>query len=354
MRAILCRSLNDEGAVSVADVPVPSLGAGQVRIEVHAAGVNFADNLLIAGTYQEKQTPPFIPGFEVAGRILEVAPDVRGFSPGDRVLAVLDAGGFAEEAVARAEDVHRLPEAMDWETAAGFPIVYGTSHHGLTAKAGLRAGETLLVHGAAGGVGLSAVEIGRALGATVIATAGGPEKLEVAISHGAHHGIDYRSQDIRESVKALTGGRGADVIYDPVGGSVFDASLRAAAPNARLLVIGFASGTVPRIPASILLVKNLTVIGYNWGAFRALDPAALRRSFDELLLWLAAGKLRPAVTRTFPLDAAGEAIALLKNRQATGKLVLSVRRDRGLQNGNMRDPAATLLDENLTGKCDHL
>lgn len=325
MRAILCRALGDESGLAIAEVPSPPLGAGTVRIEVHAAGVNFADGLLIAGTYQEKQTPPFIPGFEVSGRVIEIAPDVTGLAPGDRVLAVLDAGGFAEEVVARAGDVHRLPPAMDWVTAAGFPIVYGTSHHSLTAKAGLRNGETLVVHGAAGGVGLSAVEIGRILGATVIATAGGPEKVAVAMAHGAHHGIDYRTADIRETVKSLTGGRGADVIYDPVGGAVFDASLRATAPNGRLLAIGFASGVVPQIPANLLLVKNLTVIGYHWGAFRRLDPAALSHSFKELFTWFEAGKLHPATGRALPLDAAGEAIRLLKGRETTGKLVLKIR-----------------------------
>ncbi|PKU25291.1 NADPH:quinone oxidoreductase family protein [Telmatospirillum siberiense] len=325
MRAVLCRALGDESGLTVVDLPSPPLRAGGVRIAVQAAGVNFADGLLIAGKYQEKQTPPFIPGFEVSGRVIEIAPDVVGVTPGERVLAVLDAGGFAEEVVARVEDVHRLPSTMDWITAAGFPIVYGTSHHSLTAKAGLRGGETLVVHGAAGGVGLSAVEIGHAQGATVIAIAGGPDKVAVAMEHGAHHGIDYRTEDIREAVKALTGGRGADVVYDPVGGAVFDASLRATAPNGRILSIGFASGVVPQIPANILLVKNLTVIGYHWGAFRRLDPAALRHSFETLFDWFEAGKLRPVVSRTLPLESAAEAISLLKGRQATGKLVLAVR-----------------------------
>jgi NADPH2:quinone reductase len=323
MRAVLCRTLGDD--MVVVDVAPPRLRAGTVRIDVHAAGVNFADSLLIDGKYQEKLSPPFIPGFEVSGRVVEVAPDVGGLWPGDKVMAVLDAGGYAEQAVARAEDVHPLPASMDWITAAGFPIAYGTSHHGLMSKAALRSGETLLVHGAAGGVGLTAVEIGRAAGATVIATAGGREKLDVALAHGAHHGIDYRCEDIRERVKALTAGRGADVVYDPVGGTVFDASLRATAPNGRLLVIGFASGSVPQIPANILLVKNISVIGYYWGAYRRLDPGALRRSFEELRRLFTDGKLQPIVSQTLPLEAAGQAIALLKSRTVTGKLVLKVR-----------------------------
>lgn len=324
MRAVLCRTLGAEDLLVMADVAVPEPAAGQVRIDVRAAGVNFADGLIIAGKYQDKQNPPFIPGFEVAGEIAAVGPEVTGFRPGDRVMAALDAGGFAEQVVARAEDVYPLPPSMDWITAAGFPIVYGTSHHALTAKARLRAGQTLLVHGAAGGVGSSAVEIGRALGATVIATAGGPEKVAAALTHGAHFGIDYRCEDIREKVKALTDGRGADVVYDPVGGIVFDASLRCTAPDGRILLIGFASGTVPQIPANILLVKNITAIGYHWGAYRRLDPLGLRHSFEELFAWFEEGKLQPTVCQTLPLEAAGQAIKLLKTRAVTGKLVLEI------------------------------
>lgn len=325
MRAVLCRTLGDESGLVIADIAPAPLTAGTVRIDIFAAGVNFADGLLIAGKYQEKPALPFIPGFEVAGLVTDVAADVTGLRSGDRVMAVLDSGGFAEQVVARAEDVYRLPPAMDWITAAAFPIVYGTSHHSLVAKARLQAGEILLVHGAAGGVGLSAVEIGHALGATVIATAGGPDKLAVASAHGARYGIDYRGEDIRERVKALTAGRGADVVYDPVGGAVFDASLHATAPNGRILVIGFASGSVPQIPANILLVKNLTVVGYHWGAFRRLDPAGLRRSFEDLFAWFTGGKVRPTVSQTLPLEAAAQAIGLLKSRAVTGKLVLKIR-----------------------------
>lgn len=324
MRAIICSALGDESGLTLGEMPPPSLGHDGVRIAVRAAGINFADGLLIAGKYQEKQTPPFVPGFEAAGEVLEVARDVTTCRPGDRVMAILDGGGFAEQAVARASDVHVIPDAMDWATAAGFPVVYGTSHHGLTAKAGLKAGETLLVHGAAGGVGLTAVEIGRALGATVIATAGGPDKLAVATRHGAHHGVDYKTEDVRERVKALTGGRGADVVYDPVGGAVFDASLRCTAADGRILVIGFASGTVPQIPANILLVKNITVIGYYWGAYRRLDPQGLRRSYEQLLDWWSAGRLAPIVSRRLPLAQAADGIRLLKGRAVTGKVIVEI------------------------------
>jgi len=324
MRAVICKALGDENGLVIEDILAPALTENGVRIRVKAAGVNFADGLLIAGKYQQKQTPPFTPGFEISGEVIETAPGVTSCKPGDRVMANLDCGGFAEEAVADASDVYVIPDCMSWADAAGFPVVWGTSHHGLIEKARLKAGETLLVHGAAGGVGLTAVEIGRALGATVIATAGGADKLAVAAEHGAHHGIDYKAEDVRTRVKELTGGRGADVVYDPVGGEIFDASLRCTAPDGRILVIGFASGTVPQIPANHLLVKNLTVIGYWWGAYRKLDPAGLHRTYEQLLDWFAEGRIRPHVSQTLTLDDAAKAIGLLKGRGATGKLVLEV------------------------------
>ena len=216
------------------------------------------------------------------------------------------------------------PDAMDFVTAAAFPVAYGTSYHALVDKAGLKAGETLLVTGAAGGVGLTAVEIGHALGATVIATAGGADKLAVALAQGADHGIDYKSEDIRERVKALTGGRGVDVVYDPVGGPVFDAALRATTPNGRLLVIGFAGGKVQQIAANYLLIKNLTVIGYVWGIQRKMDMPAIRRSFTHMLQWFAEGKLKPLVSHRLPLAEANRAIALLTGRTSTGKVVLEI------------------------------
>jgi len=320
MRAVICSAFGAPLEFGAFPAPVP--GPGQVRIQVAAAGVNFADSLMIAGKYQESMTPPFVPGMELSGTIVELGAGADGFAIGQRVMATVTGGAFAEQAVADVTDVYHLPDALDFVTAAGFPVAYGTSHLGLKIKAGLQPGETLVVHGAAGGVGLTAVEVGKALGATVIATAGGEEKVKVALDHGADHGIDYKSQDIREQVKALTGGRGADVIYDPVGGAVFDASLRSIAPDGRILVIGFASGTVPQIPANILLVKNVTVIGYYWGAYRTLKPALLRASMQEVLDWWAAGKVCPHVSATLPLDQAAQAIAMLKGRAATGKVVL--------------------------------
>jgi NADPH2:quinone reductase len=322
MRAIVCPAFG--AALELRDLPSPPLAPTQVRIRVAAAGVNFADTLFINGKYQEKVAPPLVPGMELAGTVIEVGARVDGIAVGDRVMAAVTGGAFAEEAVAEQTDVIRLPDSLDFVTAAGFPVAYGTSHLGLKAKAALQPGEVLVVHGAAGGVGLTAVEIGAAMGATVIATAGGPDKVKVALDHGAHHGIDYKAEDIRERVKELTGGRGADVVYDPVGGEVFDASLRSIAPDGRILVIGFASGNVPQIPANILLVKNVTVIGYWWGAYRKLNPVLLRDSLAECVQWWADGKLRPHVSQTLPLEQAADALALLKSRAATGKVVLTV------------------------------
>ncbi|MBC7953951.1 MAG: NADPH:quinone oxidoreductase family protein [Rhodospirillaceae bacterium] len=322
MRAIVCPAFG--APLELTDLPAPALAPGQVRIAVAAAGVNFADTLFIAGKYQEKVAPPLIPGMELAGTIMEVGDGVTGLTKGDRVMAAVTGGAFAEEAVASQTDVIRLPDQLDFVTAAGFPVAYGTSHLGLKHKAALKAGETLVVHGAAGGVGLTAVEIGVALGARVIATAGGPDKVQIALDHGAHDGIDYKTEDIRDRVKELTGGRGADVIYDPVGGAVFDASLRAIAPDGRILIIGFASGTVPQIPANILLVKNVTIIGYWWGAYRKLNPGLVRESLAECVDWWAEGKLKPHVSKTLPLADAAAALELLKSRAATGKVVLTV------------------------------
>lgn len=321
MRAMVCPALG--APLELRTLPPPPLATGQVRIRVAAAGVNFADSLITEGKYQEKVPPPFVPGMELAGTVVEVAEGAREVRVGQRVMANVTGGAFAEEAVADWTDVHRLPDGLDFVTAAGFPVAYGTSHLGLV-KAALKPGEILVVHGAAGGVGLTAVEIGVAMGARVIATAGGPDKVRIALEHGAHHGIDYKSEDIRQRLKDLTDGRGADVIYDPVGGEVFEASLRAIAPDGRILVIGFASGTVPQIPANILLVKNVAVIGYYWGAYRRLNPALVRRSMAEALSWWAEGRLHPHVGATFPLEQAGHAIALLKSRTSTGKLILTL------------------------------
>lgn len=325
MRAVMINQWCDPETLTVSEHPAPRLTPGTVRVEVHAAGVNFADGLIVRGKYQEKPPFPFAPGFEIAGIVTEVAAGACGVAVGDRVFAALAHGGYAEDVAVSVQDIHRVPDGMDFVTAAGFPIAYGTSHFALMDRARLQPGETVLVHGAAGGVGLTAVECAKAAGATVIATAGGAEKLAVAQAHGADYGIDYRSEDIRERVKALTDGRGVDVVYDPVGGDVFDASLRCTAPDGRILVIGFAGGTVPQIPANHLLVKNLSVIGVYWGAYRTIAPARLAASFDQLRAWYEAGHLKPRVSHTFPLENAAQALQALKDRTVTGKAVLKVR-----------------------------
>ncbi len=323
MRAVLCRSFDGIDATTVEDIAPDEPGPGEVRVRAAAIGVNFADSLVAAGQYQTRPDFPFSPGFECAGHIDALGPGVEGFGIGERVMAVMDYGAYREQVCVPAVHVYRLPESMDFVTAAGFPVTYGTSHIGLDHRGGLQAGETLLVHGAAGGVGLTAVEIGKAMGATVIATAGGPEKLAVALEHGADHGIDYRSEDIRARVRELTGGRGADVIYDPVGGDVFDASLRCIAWGGRLLVVGFAAGRIPQAPANLLLVKNIAAIGVYWSSHREREPERLQQSFADLFRLYEDGALKPRIAETWPLGQAAEALRRLLSRQVAGKIVLT-------------------------------
>ncbi|MDJ0608026.1 MAG: NADPH:quinone oxidoreductase family protein [Kiloniellales bacterium] len=325
MRAVVCRSWDGPAGLTLEEIDAPVPGPGEVLVAVEAAGVNFADTLMTAGKYQEKPPFPFSPGLEMAGAVAAVGAGVTRVRPGQRVMALADWGCFAEQALAREADVFPLPDGVDPAVAAGFPITYGTAHGALVWRAGLEPGETLLVHGAAGGTGLAAVEVGKALGATVIATAGGPDKLAVAEAHGADHLIDYRQEDIRERVKALTGGRGADVVFDPVGGKVFEASLRCVPWGGRLLVIGFAAGDLPQIPANIVLVKNLSVLGFYWGSYRRKAPDLVAAQFRDLFAWLQEGKLRPRVSETFDLAEAAAALELLSARKATGKVVLTTR-----------------------------
>jgi len=322
LRAVLCKAWGGPETLVVEDVPAPAVKPGHVRIKARAAGLNFADILIIEGKYQVKPELPFSPGIETAGTVVEVADDVTTVAPGDRAVGFASYGAFAEEVLVPAVNVFRIPETMDYPTAAAFPVAYGTAHGGLEWRANLKPGEVLLVHGAAGGVGLAAVEIGKVMGATVIATAGSPEKLEVAGEYGADHLIDYTKESIRDRVRALTGG--ADVVFDPVGGDAFDQSLRCINWEGRILVIGFASGRIPQIPANLLLVKNCAVLGLYWGAYSERDPAVKRRSFEQLLRWHGEGKLTPRVSHVLPLERAGEALALLRDRKSTGKVVLSM------------------------------
>lgn len=323
MRAVVCHEWGNPKDLVVEDVPPPDMRDGGVRIKVSAAGINFADTVMIEGRYQWKGQPPFIPGLEVAGTVVETAPGVTRCKPGDRVFASMSHGGYAEEAVADARFVWPVPQGMDMLTASGFAVVYGTSYMALTERAGLKAGEVLLVHGAAGGVGLTAVEIGKKLGATVIATASTEAKLKVAEEHGADHLIDYTTEDVRTRVKALTAGRGADVIFDPVGGAAFDASLRCIAWNGRIVIIGFASGTIPQIPANIVLVKHIGILGFSWGTYKVNRPDLVTRSLDELTGWYADGALRPRISMTFDLAHAAQALDTLLARKSTGKIILA-------------------------------
>jgi NADPH:quinone reductase len=326
MRAVLCTEWAGPEKLVVKEVASGPMKDGAVRIAVHAAGINFADLLLISGQYQEKPAFPFTPGMEVAGTVMEVGAGAQQFKFGDRVMALTGTGAYADEVVVDANRVYEIPDSMDFATAAGFPVTYGTSHGAFDWRAHLKAGEWLLVFGAAGGVGLTAVEIGKAMGAKVIACANGPEKLAIAKDHGADHLIDYSKEDIRERVKAITGGRGADVVYDPVGGDAFDASLRCIAWGGRLIVIGFASGRIPQAPANILLVKNIDVIGFYWGSYQARKPELLRDSYAKLFRWYEEGKLKPHVSAQMDLKDVAHAMNLLRERKSTGKVVMTTGR----------------------------
>ncbi len=324
MKAIVCHELSGLAALRLEDVPEPRPRPGQVRVRVRACGINFADSLIARGQYQTQPEPPFSPGFEVAGDILDVGEGVTDFRAGDRVIAITPHGGYAEQVVANVDRCVPMPATMPYEQGAAFPVVFGTSHIALWHRARLRAGETLVVHGASGGVGLTAVAIGKQLGATVIATASSPEKLAVAQEHGADYLIDTRREDVRSRIKELTGGRGADVIYDPVGGELFAASLRAIAFEGRILVIGFAGGTVPQIPANHLLVKNVDVIGLNWPAYAERHPQLMTASFRTLMDWYLTGAIRPYISAIYPLERAVDALEQVVARKSTGKVVIAV------------------------------
>lgn len=323
MRAMVCPALEGPDALEPRELPTPEPGPGEVRIDVRAAGVNFADTLMVTGRYQERPPLPFVPGLELAGEIAALGPGVEGFAPGRRVLAFVDRGAFAEQAIARASDLVPLPDDIDDVTAAGFAIAYGTSYGALVWRAALRPGELLLVHGAAGGVGLTAVEVGKALGATVVATARGAEKLAIAKEHGADHVLDSDDPELVAKLKELSHPRGFDVVYDPIGGAAFDASLRTIAWEGRIVVIGFASGTVPQIPANILLVKNAAALGFYWGSYRKHDPQRIAASFAELFAWHRERRIRPHVSHRLPLERTAEALRLLLERRSTGKVVIT-------------------------------
>ena len=322
MKAVLCHQFGTPEDLSVADVPSPPLGPGQVRIAVRACGVNFPDVLMIQGLYQLKPPFPFSPGLEVAGDIIEIAGDAQGLQLGARVMATVMYGGFAEEVVVPAAALVPMPPEMSYEHGAGFSLAYGTSHVALTHRGQLQSGETLLVLGAAGGVGLTAVELGKRLGAQVIAAASTREKLELARAYGADDLINYKSENLRDRLNELTDGRGVDVIYDPVGGDLFDQAVRRLAWEGRYLVIGFASGRIPSLPANIALLKNASIVGTFWGAYLRNDPGVIHDSFAILTDCYTAGLLKPHIHQVFALDEAPSALRQLMDRRAMGKVLL--------------------------------
>ena len=317
MKAVFCDKLGSPDDLVLREVASPVPGAGEVKVALRARGVSFVDVLLIAGQYQVKRDLPFIPGSEAAGVVVETGPGVDIITPGDRVLVP---AGFAEEAVVAAGQVIRLPDTVSFETAAAFRSNYTTAYYALQ-RGRLKAGEVLLVHGAAGGVGLATVDMGKLLGATVIATASTAEKLAVCKQLGADHVINY-TQGFRDQVRDLTDGRGADVIFDPVGGDVFDESMRCIAPFGRLLIVGFTSGRAALAKTNHLLIKDAEAIGFTIGGLSRHDPAWAQRNFEILLGWLAAGRITPYVSHRLPLEHAAEALQLITDRQVIGKAVL--------------------------------
>ena len=325
MKAVLCKAFGPAETLVLEEIASPEAKKNEVLLQVHAAGVNFPDTLIIEGKYQFKPPFPFSPGGEAAGIVTAVGEKVSHLKVGDRVMALTGWGSFAEEVAVPGYNVMPIPASMDFASAAAFGMTYGTSMHALKQRANLQPGETLLVLGASGGVGLAAVEIGKAMGAKVIAAASSAEKLEVAKAAGADELINYSEANLKEEVKRLTGGQGADVIYDPVGGDLFDAAIRSIAWNGRLLVVGFASGRIPELPVNLTLLKGAAVVGVFWGAFAQRQPQDNAANFQQLFAWHAEGKLKPLVSQTFPLAQAAEAINTLGQRKAVGKVVVNVR-----------------------------
>jgi len=322
MKALLCTVFGPLEHLAIREVPSPRPGPHQVLIDVKAASLNFPDALMAQGLYQVKPPIPFSPGTEIAGVIVEVGADVRGFRVGDRVGAVAGWGGFAEECVADAARVASLPAEMDFETGAAFLFTYETSLHALRDRGRLGAGETLLVLGAAGGVGLAAVEIGKIMGARVIAAASSEEKLALCRKVGADETIDYVSGNLRDRVKELTGGKGVDVVYDPVGGPYTESAFRVTAWGGRLLVIGFAAGEIPKIPINLALLKERSIVGAYYGESVKHDPEGHLRNVKQLLEWYAAGKVKPSISEQVPLGKAAAAMKRMINRQVKGKVVV--------------------------------
>jgi NADPH2:quinone reductase len=322
MKAVLCKEWGLPGKLVVEDVPSPTPGSGQVVVSVKACGVNFPDTLIIQGKYQFKPEMPFSPGGEVAGIVKQTGEGVTRVKAGDRVIAFNTWGGFAEEMVVDADRTIAMPASMEFVPASAFVLTYGTSYHALKDRANIKAGETLLVLGAAGGVGLAAIQLGKAMGARVIAAASSDAKLKVCRDNGADEIINYGSEDLRARVKALTAGKGVDVIYDPVGGAYSEPALRDMAWNGRFLVVGFAAGDIPKVPLNLTLLKGCSIVGVFWGAFTRNEPEHNRENNWELMAMYAAEKIKPHIHAVYPLERAAEALNEVLNKRVTGKVVL--------------------------------
>ena len=323
MRAVLCKELGMPDSLVVEEVPDLIAGAGQVLISVEACGVNFPDTLIIQGKYQFKPELPFSPGGEISGVIKQVGPDVDNLKIGDRVIAFSTWGGLAEELVVDHTRTVTISDKMDYEKASAFVLTYGTSYHALKDRAHLRKGETLLVLGASGGVGIAAIQLGKAMGATVIAAASNAEKLSMCKENGADHLINYAVDDLRQCVKAITQGRGVDVIYDPVGGSFSEKALRDMSWGGRFLVVGFAAGEIPKVPLNIPLLKGCSVVGVFWGEFTKRQAELNKQNNQELMDLFDQGKISPHIHKVYPLEKAGEALNELLQKRVIGKVVLS-------------------------------
>ena len=322
MKALLCEAYGPIDTLQVRDVPSPAPGPKQLLIQVKAAGVNFPDALMVQGRYQVKPALPFSPGAEIAGVVKAAGADAKGFEVGDRVMALVSTGGFAQECVADAARTMPLPAGMDFDIGAALVLTYATSLHALKDVGAVRPGETLVVLGAAGGVGISAIEIGKAMGARVIAAASTDEKLALCRQVGADDVINYSTENLKDRINELTGGKGADLVYDPVGGSYTEQALRAIAWRGRLLVIGFAAGDIPKIPLNLALLKERQILGVYWGDSTKHDPAGHLANLRQLEAWFVEGKIKPIVSERFPLERARDAIALIANRGVKGKVVV--------------------------------
>jgi len=323
MKALVCVEHGPPEKLVVQDLPMPEPGRGEIRITMKAAGVNFPDVLIIQNLYQFKPPLPFSPGGEASGVVDAVGEGVTRFKVGDKVIAMIGNGAFREYFLADEARVIPMADDMPFDVAAGFTMTYGTSHHALKQRAALQPGETLLVLGAAGGVGLTAVELGKLMGAKVIAAASSDEKLALCREYGADEVINYSTEDLKERVKHLTRGKGADVIYDPVGDRYAEPAFRSIAWNGRYLVIGFAAGEIPKLPLNLPLIKGASIVGVFWGAFTAQEPKLHAQNMAELLQWFAEGKLKPHVSAHLPLERGGEAIRMLMDRKARGKVILT-------------------------------